>query len=180
MELFIFLLIIVYFAFSKVSKSEPKNKYYNDNEEEDTEEEDDDEEEEEYEEDSFNTYIAGVDHYLTEDNIGAFVGIVAPEPGSQYDDNAIAVYNMNDQVIGYIPRYKQADYKKFSNNAPYPCVGYIIPSNSNKYTLYGRVKVIKPYNEEYINHEISSYLSWAENKYGEKFVPDDLKNQYYD
>lgn len=174
----ILLLIICLILLPKSIKYslEAREKYYNN----DYEEEEEDDIENNDIEDSFNTYIAGVSYYLTEENIGAFVGTVDFEPENQYDENAIAVYNMNNQVIGYIPRSKQAAYKKFSNDAPSPCVGYIIPSNSSQYTLYGRVKIIKPYNEEYINHEIASYLSWAENKYGDKFVPDDLKKQYYD
>lgn len=59
-------------------------------------------------------YLAGVRHYLkcagcdcsnqTQVNLNDKVNLVL-EPENKYDENAVAVYNSNNEQIGYIPRY---------------------------------------------------------------------------
>jgi hypothetical protein len=120
---------------------------------------------------SFNTYIAGVNHHCDYSDIGGFVGVVAPEPNNPYDKNAIAIYrnDSNPKLLGYISKSELAEYRQWCDNKPFTCVGYIIPGDESP--VYGKIKVIKPYNEDFVKSETDSYVRWMIKKYGSNFLP---------
>lgn len=127
----------------------------------------------------FSTYIAGVNHHASYRDIGAFVGVVFPETENSYDKNAMAISNMNGKLLGYIPKSQQRDYFYFSQNRPYPCVGYIFPTDpGSDFDLCGRVKVIEPCNSDYVHRETASYLLWFKSKYGAKYISKELQSKY--
>ena len=59
--------------------------------------------------------------------------ILVPEPENKFDANAIAVYNQNCQLLGYVPKEKNTDprFKAcFSEGLPIDVNIYIVSSNS--------------------------------------------------
>lgn len=124
----------------------------------------------------FKTYIAGAYHHVSKDDIGAFIGVVSPDPENPYDKNAIAIYRNDAKLIGYIGKDEQGDYLEWSKGKPFTCVGYINQGDTGK--IYGRVKILKPYSNEFVEEETKSYLNWALNKFGEGFVPQKLMDMY--
>lgn len=126
---------------------------------------------EDYANGAFNTFIAGINHHCDKSDIGGFVGIVAPEPNNPYDKNAVAIYrsNFNPKLLGYIGKSDLAKYRKWCECKPFTCVGYI--TEGDDAPVYGRLKVIKPYNEKFVRDETDSYVRWMINKYGEAFLP---------
>lgn len=121
---------------------------------------------------SFNTYIAGVNHHCNYSDVGGFVGVVAPEPNNPYDKNAVAIYRngASPKLLGYIGKSELNPYRKWCKNKPFTCVGYIMPGDDAP--VYGRIKVIKPYNEDFIKAETDSYIRWMVGKYGKKYMPE--------
>lgn len=132
-------------------------------------------EEPEYRGGDFSTYIAGINYHASKNDIGAFVGVVALEPNNPHDKNAIAIYLNNSEIIGYIGKSEQKDYNEWSSGKPCTCVGYI---DENDGKLFGRVKVIKPYNSQYVEDETRKYLKWALKEYGARFISEDLAKTY--
>lgn len=138
-----------------------------------------DEEPEDFWKGTFATYIAGVGYHASEKDAGAFVGVVAPDPTNIYDKNAIAIYRNDTKLLGYIGKREQREYKEWSNRKTCPCVGYIKTGDyTNDNGLIGRIKVIKPYNIEYVKNETKGYLKWALEQYGKQFVSEELIKTY--
>lgn len=120
---------------------------------------------------SFNTYIAGIKHHCDQSDIGGFIGVVAPEPSNPYDKNAVAIYrnNSNPKLLGYIGKSDLSEYREWCQGKPFTCVGYIMAGDDAP--VYGRIKVIKPYNENFVKNETDDYVRWMIKKYGKEFLP---------
>lgn len=120
---------------------------------------------------SFDTYIAGIHYHCDQSDIGGFVGIVAPEPNNSYDKNAVAIYrnDANPKLLGYIGKNDLSEYRKWSKCKPFTCVGYIMTEDNAP--IYGRIKIIKPYNENFVKNETDDYVRWMIKKYGKEFLP---------
>ena len=134
------------------------------------------EEDPEYIGGDFYTHIAGINYHANKKDVGAFVGIAVPEPENPHDENAIAIYRNDSRRLGYIGKDNLKDYHEWSKGKPFTCVGCIFLNNDM--TLYGKVKVIKPYNAQYVEDETRRYLEWALDKYGTPFISDDLIKRY--
>lgn len=120
---------------------------------------------------SFNTYIAGINHHCNQSDIGGFIGVVAPEPNNPYDKNAVAIYrnDSNPKLLGYIGKNDLSEYREWCKGKPFTCVGYIMAGDDAP--VYGRIKVIKPYNENFVKDETDDYIRWMIKKYGKEFLP---------
>jgi hypothetical protein len=118
---------------------------------------------------SFLTYIAGINHHCSASDIGGFTGVVAPEPTNQYDKNAVAIYRSDSKLLGYISKSELSEYHEWSRGKPFTCVGYI--TGGNNAPLKGRVKIIKPYNEQFVKKETDEYIQWMVNKFEKNFLP---------
>ena len=120
---------------------------------------------------SFNTYIAGINHHCDQSDIGGFIGVVSPDPNNPYDKNAVAIYrnDANPKLLGYIGKSDLTEYRKWCNCKSFTCVGYIIPGDNSP--VCGRIKIIKPYNENFVKNETDNYIKWMIEKYGKKFLP---------
>lgn len=120
---------------------------------------------------SFNTYIAGINYHCDQSDIGGFIGVVAPEPNNPYDKNAVAIYrnDSNPKLLGYIGKNDLSEYREWCKGKPFTCVGYIMVGDDAP--VYGRIKVIKPYNENFVKNETDDYIRWMIKKYGNEFLP---------
>lgn len=118
---------------------------------------------------SFLTYITGINHHCTLSDIGGFKGVVAPEPTNQYDKNAVAIYRNDSKLLGYISKNELSEYREWSKGKPFTCVGYI--TGGDNAALKGRVKIIKPYNEQFVKRETDEYIQWMISKLGKNFLP---------
>lgn len=118
---------------------------------------------------TYYTYIAGVNYH--NNKVGGFLGVVAPEPNNPHDPNAIAIYNQrNAQLVGYIAKSEQNDFRAWSNGHNCTCVGYI-KKGDGEYPLMGRIHVIYPYNEDFVRRTTQSLIISIANNHGEKYRP---------
>lgn len=89
---------------------------------------------------TFKTKLAGAQYHCDDDDIGGFLGYIAPEPDNEYDKNAIAVYRNNGKHVGYIPREDIASLKRWASQPSLPCIGYIFDGDIVEY--WGRITIV--------------------------------------
>lgn len=119
-------------------------------------------------EDEWHTYIAGLPYRASKYDIGGFMGWVEPDYGNSHDRNAMGVYNSFGKLLGYIPARELLDYRVWCDAKPQPCVGFIFVEEGQ---MRGRVKILRPCNQEFLKEEFSRYLQWVENNYGIEYLP---------
>lgn len=125
-------------------------------------------------EDEWHTYIAGLKHHISKYDIGGFTGYVVKDPHNEYDRNAMAVVSSIKQ-LGYIPAKELLDYIQWSNGAPMPCVGFIYVDDGQ---YRGRVKILWPCSEEFLQTEFSRYLQWVKDNYGNEYLPKTMSMRF--
>lgn len=133
------------------------------------------EEEGDIHEDEYHTYIAGLHHYIAYEDVGGFSGYVVADPNNAFDNKAMAVCNDKMKILGYIPAKELDDYRDWSDAKPLPCVGFIFIEDKQ---IRGRVKVLHPCNEQFLQDEFSRYLQWVNDNYGSAYLPKDLKIEF--
>lgn len=89
---------------------------------------------------TFETKLAGAQHRCNDNDIGGFIGYIAPEPNNAYDKNAIAVYRNDGKQVGYIPRDDIASLKRWASQPSLPCIGYIFDGDIVEY--WGRITIV--------------------------------------
>ncbi|MBD5391267.1 hypothetical protein HDR66_00495 [bacterium] len=122
-------------------------------------------------EDEWHTYIAGLPHHASKYDIGGFSGWVEADYNNKYDRNAMGVYNSFGKLLGYIPAKELSEYREWCDAQSQPCVGFIYSEDGQ---LRGRIKILHPCNEEFLEKEFSRYLQWVRNNYGEEYLPKTL------
>lgn len=126
-------------------------------------------------EDEWHTYIAGLSHHASKYNIGGFTGIVANDVNNTRFPDAMGVYNSSGKLLGYIPAKDLNEYREWCDAMPQPCVGFIFEEDGE---LRGRVKILRPCNEEFIQQEFTRYLQWVNDNYGKKYLPPTMSMQF--
>lgn len=119
-------------------------------------------------EDEWHTYLAGLPHHASKYDIGGFSGWVEADYNNKYDRNAMGVYNSFGKLLGYIPAKEVLDYRAWCGAKPQPCVGFIYNEDGQ---LRGRVKILRPCNEDFLQTEFSRYLQWVNDNYGKEYLP---------
>ena len=112
--------------------------------------------------------IAGVEHHKNE--CGAFIGFVCAEPDNKYDKNAIAVYDEDSKLVGYIPRSEHLRFREWRSEVRVlPCIGFI-EDQFNNGALRGKVKVI---DSDRITTEVHiiKFVIWLINNYDTSYIP---------
>ena len=89
---------------------------------------------------TFETKLAGAQYRCDDDDIGGFLGYIAPEPDNEYDKNAIAVYRNNGKHVGYIPKDDVTRVKRWASQPSLPCIGYIFDGDIVEY--WGRITIV--------------------------------------
>ncbi len=118
-------------------------------------------------EDEWHTYIAGVSYHCSENDIGGYSGYVMLDEDNLKDKRARGIYSQT-KLLGYIPANELIDYIDWSDGRPCPCVGFIFIEDGQ---LRGRVKILRPCNQDFLKTEFNSYLTWVRKNYGDKYVP---------
>ncbi len=113
--------------------------------------------------------VSGVQHYCTKDDIGGFLGYVAPDINNAYDKNACAIYRNDNKLLGYIPKEELQDYRIWSGCKQLNCVGYI--KTGTGVPLFGKVKVINNADEFETELIIVKYVRWLVVTFGKKYIP---------
>lgn len=113
-------------------------------------------------------HIAGVEH--RNDTEGAFIGHVCPDPSNPYDENAIGVYRLNGELVGYIPKAEQNDYNNWTDKDDLPCIGFYTYGYNGK--LRGKVKVIDA-DRTLTEIHIIKFVIWLIENHGVDFIPSD-------
>lgn len=129
-------------------------------------------------EDEWHTYIAGVNHHASKYDIGGFSGWVAPDPENTHDNKAMGIYgalNKTGLLLGYIPAKELSDYREWCDAQPQPCVGFIFVEDGQ---MRGRVKILRPCNEEFLEKEFTRYLQWVNDNYGAEYLPKSMNMQF--
>lgn len=119
-------------------------------------------------EDEWHTYIAGVHHHVSAFSVGGFTGWVANDANNKYDSKAMGIYNDKGKLLGFIPASELAEYRDWCDAKPQPCVGFIYLDDGK---IYGRVKILRPCNKDFISTEFGRYLSWVKSNYGPEYLP---------
>lgn len=118
--------------------------------------------------DEWYTYIAGVKYHVSKYDIGGFSGWVENDADNTHDPNAMGVYNSLGKLLGYIPAKELKEYRKWCDAAPMPCVGIVYVDDGS---YWGRVKILRPCNVEFLQSEFSRYLQWVSDNFGKEYVP---------
>ena len=127
-------------------------------------------------EDEWYTYIAGVPYHGSTSDIGGFTGYVLNDLFNEHDANAMAVCRGNDmKLLGYIPAKELSEYHEWSDGWPMPCVGFIYIEDGQ---YRGRVKILRPCNEEFLQTEFSRYLQWIKDNYGNEYLPKTMSMRF--
>lgn len=125
-------------------------------------------------EDEWHTYIAGVNHHASKYDIGGFCGYVANDSTNAHDPYAMGIYS-SIKLLGYIPAKELKNYILWSGGEVMPCVGFVFVEDGQ---LRGRVKILKPCNQEFLEKEFSRYLQWVKDNYGERYLPEALSMSF--
>lgn len=112
--------------------------------------------------------IAGAQYHNSTQDIGGFIGFVCPEPTNVYDKNAIAIYNFDKKLVGYIPKKEQKAFREWSSKDSLLCVGFV--AKGDDAPLYGKVKVIDCDPDE-TELEVIRFIKWLVSNFGVKFIP---------
>ena len=108
-------------------------------------------------EETMESEIAGLGHYVTGDDMGPVNGTVRPEPDNAHDPRAQAVVRADGKKLGYIPRRDLDDYGEFNpDNLVCPFSGEILMSEDGFFTAY--VTIALPASVEFVKGELSGYL----------------------
>lgn len=129
-------------------------------------------------EDEWHTYIAGVKYHAYKYDIGGFYGWVGPDKDNLHDNKAMGIYASFDskgKLLGYIPAKELSDYREWCDAQPQPCVGFIFVEDGE---MRGRVKILRPCSEEFLEKEFSRYLQWFKDNFGTKYVPKSKNMQF--
>lgn len=119
-------------------------------------------------EDEWHTYIAGLAHHVSKYDIGGFNGWVENDIINAYDSKAMGVYNSFGKLLGYIPAKELIDYRLWCDSKPQPCIGFIYIEDGQ---CRGRIKILRPCNENFLQIEFSRYLQWVDANYGKDYLP---------
>lgn len=125
-------------------------------------------------EDEWHTYIAGVKFHCSKYDIGGFTGYVARDENNTHDKNAMGIYS-NIKHLGYIPAKELSDYRHWCDDQPMPCVGFIYMEDGQ---YRGRVKILRPCNEKFLQTEFSRYLQWVLDHFGKEYLPKTLSMSF--
>ena len=125
--------------------------------------------------DEWHTYIAGLPHHASKYDIGGFTGWVAHDKDNAYDRRARGVYNSFGKVLGYIPAKELDDFIDWCDGKPVPCVGFIYAENGE---MRGRVKMLLPCNEDFLQSGFSYYLQWVNRNYGREYLPKSMSMNF--
>lgn len=125
-------------------------------------------------EDEWHTYIAGLKYHISKYDIGGFTGYVVNDPTNSHDSKAMAICS-GIKLLGYIPAKELTDYRKWCEAKPQPCVGFVYVEDGQ---YRGRVKILRPCNEEFLQTELSRYLQWVRDNYGSEYLPKTMSMQF--
>ena len=113
----------------------------------------------------FSCSIAGLSHHQNNIVLGGFVGFAVHESNNPYDNLAIAIYNCNGELMGYVPAKAHGDYLAyFPDKAPCFVVGYIDTTSDSRFT--SKVYFVRIHSWRYAKDEIESLCHWiTDNKH---------------
>ena len=97
---------------------------------------------------TYNTKVAGINYHLNyqvKSNLGVKQGYCMADPSNQYNENAIAIYNDRNKLIGYIPNEDLDEFAKWSEYNVTKFIGIICPflGDDEKVKLYGNITFVK-------------------------------------
>ena len=97
-------------------------------------------------------FIAGLAHHRDDIKLGGFVG---------YDELAIAIYNCDGKLYGYVPRQMHDDYLSFfPDKVPAFVVGFVDIDADG--FLRGKAYFVRNHSWEYAKNEISDLIKWMQ------------------
>ena len=112
-------------------------------------------------EDAMDSEIAGLNHYVSEEDFGPVNGIVRPEPDNPKDPRAQVVIRSDGKKLGYIPRTELDDYEDFNeDNLVCPFSGEIIMSEEGFFSSY--IHIALPVSRDFVKEELSDYMEEEE------------------
>lgn len=119
-------------------------------------------------EDEWYTYIAGINYHANRSDIGGFSGWVEWDATNTHDSKAMGIYASSGKLLGYIPADERDEYRQWCDAQPQPCMGYILNEDGK---MKGRVKILRPCNEEFLRTEFTRFAQWVSENHGDKYVP---------
>lgn len=111
----------------------------------------------------FSCSIAGLSHHQENIVLGGFVGFAVHEKNNPYDSLAIAIYNVNGGLMGYVPAKAHGEYLGFfPDKVPCYVVGYIDTTSDYRFT--SKVYFVRIHSWQYAKDEIESLCKWITEK----------------
>lgn len=109
----------------------------------------------------FSCFIAGLAHHRDDIKLGGFVGYGVWDHQNPYDELAIAIYNCDGKLYGYVPRQMHDDYLSFfPDKAPAFVVGFVDVDADG--FLRGKAYFVRNHSWEYAKNEISDLIKWMQ------------------
>lgn len=107
--------------------------------------------------------IAGLSHHQNNIVLGGFIGFAVHEKNNPYDNLAIAIYNVNGGLMGYVPAKAHGEYLAYyPDKVPCYVVGYIDTTSDSRLT--SKVYFVRIHSWQYAKDEIESLCQWLANK----------------
>lgn len=126
-------------------------------------------------EDEWHTYIAGLPHCASKYDVGGFTGWVENDFDNAYDSKAMGIYNSFGKMLGYIPAKELLDYRDWCRGESMPCMGFVYVENGQ---YRGRVKILRPCNETFLQTEFSRYAQWIYDNHGKEYLPESMSMNF--
>lgn len=102
---------------------------------------------------TMSSFIAGVQGYCSQKDLGGVVGYVSVDPVT----GSLDVYSTDDILMGYLPMKDRAAFLAFNpDRIPCPFAGHIGLSTTGRY--YADIRIILPSSRAFVEDSIRSFL----------------------
>ena len=102
---------------------------------------------------TMSSFIAGVQGYCSQKDLGGVVGYVSMDPVT----GSLDVYSTDDVLMGYLPMKDRAAFLSFNpDHVPCPFAGHIGLSTTGRY--YADIRIILPSTRTFVEDSIRSFL----------------------
>lgn len=113
----------------------------------------------------FSCTIAGLEYHIENMVYGGFVGYSAPQPKNPHDRNAVAIYNIDGKLIGYVPRRAHEAYRShFPDDVTTYAIGFTEVDDIGKFR--SNVWLVRIHSYEYARKELIRMSKVIKKKYG--------------
>lgn len=123
----------------------------------------------------FGCRIAGLQHHWVNIIPDGFIGYAEPEPLNPEDNEAIAIYDIDGDIVGYVPQKAKEEYElEFPDKPTCLVVGWIREDDEEERKYSSYVIFIRIHSWQYAAEEFEKAITMYQQK-GWEFTTSDIK-----